>query len=212
VELEPAPPIGIDRYMYGHFVIATWSRDALMHGAVDLVRQPLRELASFDYGPILPVRWMARITTFQETAMRTARAQTLEAAATGIATLAIQCGACHDAERGVPYEGPEILAAPPPTGSLLDRMDIHILAADQMWTGLVVPSDEDWNAGAQALARLPNAFTDEPKTSAAFAERVEAVRRLGTAALDAGSATERADVYARLLVACAGCHPVEGEP
>lgn len=204
-ELEPAPPFRLDEYMYGHFVLATWSRDAVMHGALDALRQPLQTLAEFDYGSVVPVRWMARVTTFQETARLTARAPTLEAAASGVAALAIQCGDCHSAEGQLPYEGPEILV-PPQRVSLPERMGAHILAADQMWDGLTVPSVDTWNAGAAALARLPNAFDDRPATSPAFADRLTAVRQLGVDALDADTPFKRADVYARLMLACSACH------
>jgi cytochrome c2 len=212
-ELEPRPPARIEDYMEGHFVIATWSRDAVINGTIDDLREPLLTLADFDYGPVAPGAWMPQIAALQATARLTAHADSLEAAATGVATMARQCGDCHAAERHKPYFGPDIRASQPrPPNSLRERMERHIWATDRMWEGLTAPSEDAWNAGAAALARLPlETPSSEARIPAEFEGRLRRLRELGSSALEAETRAERANLYASLLATCANCHAHQDE-
>ena len=206
-EASPTPPT-IKDYMEAHFVITTWSRDAVINGSLDALREPLLAMADFDYGRVAPGDWMAQIVALQATARVTAGAESLEAAAIGVATMARQCGDCHTEKRHKLYFGPDIRTTErPPEASLRERMERHVWAADRMWEGLTGPSDNAWNAGAAALAAVPLASPDSDVVlSAAFKKRLRDMRTVGTKALAAESRAERADVYASLLVSCADCH------
>ena len=122
--------------------------------------------------------------------------------------MARECGDCHAEQRHRPYFGPDIHApAAPPPDSLGERMQQHMWAADRMWEGLTASVDAAWNAGASALARVPDhSPAGEPPLPADFVAQLIALRDLGTRALASSTSKERAEVYGLLLASCADCH------
>jgi cytochrome c553 len=204
---DPVPP-RIEDYMADHFAIATWSRDAVINGVLEALREPLQAIADFDYSPVTPESWMPRVRRMQAAARVTASADSLTIAAAGVAAMAQQCGDCHAEHRQGAYFGPDIQAPrSPPPDSLGERMQRHSWAADRMWEGLTGPSNEAWNAGASALARAPGGSpASEPPLPADFVTRLHAVREIGKSALEARRREERAKVYGMLIASCADCH------
>jgi hypothetical protein len=207
VDWEPVAP-AIEDYMTDHFVIATWSRDAVINGVLEALREPLDAIADFDYSAVTPEEWMPRVSRMQAAARATATAPSLTIAAAGVAAMAAECGDCHAEHRKGPYFGPDIKAPKtPPPDSLGERMQRHLWAADRMWEGLTGPSNEAWNAGASALARAPGGSpASELPLPADFVERLTDLRRLGKSALEVRRPEQRAKTYGLLIASCAGCH------
>jgi cytochrome c553 len=198
----------IEDFMADHFVLVTFGRDAVINGDLEALREPLGALADYDYKRVAPGGWVPWIARIQSAARLTADATTLEAAATGVATMARACGGCHEATEGGPdfqTSGGESIS--PPTDTLDARMRRHIWAADRLWEGLTGPSAEAWADGASALAHTPSAppVTDPPLPPR-FVAALAQTRALAEHAAAAGSLAERANVYALLLASCAGCH------
>jgi cytochrome c553 len=197
----------IESFMLDHFVITTWARDAIVDGDIETVRAPLLALAEYRYESVAPGGWMKDIAQLQAAARLTGRAQTLTAAAGGIAAMGRVCGKCH-ADHGGPdvhYYKPE--KSTPRSDSFGSRMFRHAWAVERMWEGLTAPSDNAWTAGAAALAQAPSAA---PKASSALqpgvVQTLTLVRQLGTKAANANSAQAREQVYGELLATCAECH------
>jgi hypothetical protein len=207
VDWEPVPT-SIEDYMVDHFVIATWSRDAVINGVLEALREPMDAIAHFDYSATTPEEWMPRVSRMQAAARVTASAESLTIAAAGVAAMARECGDCHAEHRKSPYFGPDIRAPKsPPPDSLGERMQRHIWAADRMWEGLTAPSNEAWNAGASALARAPGGSpASELPLPADFVERLSALREVGKRALQARRSEQRAKAYGLLIASCADCH------
>lgn len=203
------PKVGepIQSFMLEHFLITAWARDSIVDGNLEDIRAPLLALATYEYESVAPGGWMKGIAQLQAAALLTAQAQTVPAAAAGLAAMARVCGDCHR-EQG----GPEVQRYKPeretPKSDRLDvRMYRHAWAAERLWEGLTAPSDNAWMAGAAALAHAPTAA---PKTRPALPPKVVAgldrVRALGARAADADTSERRAELYGQLLSTCADCH------
>lgn len=204
----PPPERSIEDFMADHFLIATFSRDAVINGDLESLREPLTALAQHDYAGVAPGGWMPWIAELQQAASLTAQAQRLDAAASGVAALARVCGGCHEAQgRGPHYVQAHEDDAPRGSRTLADRMYRHMWALDRLWEGLTAPSDQAWVAGAKALARVaaePSAQSAalSPSLLAALAE----LRALSIDVTEATTLDKRANVYGLLLATCADCH------
>jgi hypothetical protein len=198
----------IEDYMTDHFVIVTFGRDAVIDGDLEALREPLRAFAGHRYETVATGAWMPWIAEVQHAALLTSEAATLEAAASGIATMARACGGCHEATGGGPsFEAGVRETTTPPSDTLDARMARHQWAADRMWEGLTGPSDGAWEDGASALAHTPDgAPVTDPPLPPRFVAAMGVTRALADDALDAMTLQQRADVYGRFLATCAGCH------
>jgi cytochrome c556 len=129
----------------------------------------------------------------------TSAAQT--AAAT--ADLGVACGLCHQK-----LGGPKVSSEPLPVQatSLEGIMKRHTWASERLWEGLVVPSSDAWNTGANALSGT--AFPPEVLNRGGVHARSAASDFAGLVAKAAARKTmeERAALYAELLVTCGSCH------
>jgi cytochrome c553 len=194
--------------MTEHFVIATLARDAVIKGKVAELRGPLRALADYRYPAVALGGWAGPIAQLQQAARLTSEANTIEQAATGVATIARVCGSCHLADG----RGPTTIESPreAKTAKADDfgaRMYRHMWAADRMWTGLTTPSDDAWLAGAAALAHGPlKTPADAPVAPPGFGIALRDVRELGRQASEASTLEARANLYALVLATCANCH------
>jgi cytochrome c553 len=206
----PPPPAlaqneSITAFMADHAVITEFARDAVITGDMESMREPLLALADYKYATVAPGPWLRWLPQLQATARLTADASTLDAAASGVATMGRICGECHIANGGGPVAQP---ALPPKrstrSDTLAKRMDRHMNAADELWKGLTTPSDAAWKAGAATLRYAPTKTHESLPPG--FVSRLQEVRQLGVAADEASSLEERSNVYGLLLATCADCH------
>lgn len=203
---SPAEPLaaGPERYMQEHFVLAVYARDAIVGGDLESLRQPLAEFARFGYDDVAPGGWLPWVAELQRAAQLVSEAQTLEAGAAGVAAMGRVCGDCHTKMHAGPgFVAVPSRAQPPESESLAARMFRHVWGTDQLWRGLIGPSDEAWDAGAEVLARAPDQVSD---VSAELAARLAAARQIGQDARDASTPDARTERMAELLAGCAGCH------
>lgn len=206
VEARQAPASArIGEVMSDHFMITSWSRDAVIAGDVELLRRPLTLLADYKYAELPAGGWVPWLAQLQSAARLTANAATIEAAAMGVATMARVCGECHTAMNG----GPMFAAPPNPVervaaDTMPERMGRHMLASSLLWEGLTGPSDDIWNAGAAALIAAPEQL--DADLPASFDQQLRDVKALGQEAREASTLAERADVYGLLIATCADCH------
>jgi cytochrome c553 len=144
----------------------------------------------------------------QDVARLTSEATTLEAAASGVATMARLCGGCHEAtDGGMRFEPGPRERTTAPSDTLDARMGRHMWAADRLWEGLTGPSNEAWEDGVSALAHTPAAppVTDPPLPQR-FVAALIATRELADSAAAATTLAQRSDVYGLFLATCARCH------
>lgn len=128
-----------------------------------------------------------------------------------VGPLAASCGNCHRAFGG----GPRFVSGSDAPGGTSQEAHMirHFWAVDRMWEGLVGPSDESWEAGAEALA-----LTD-PSIAAAIRATIPddaldgflaAVSNVAASAAATVSQDQRATAYGQVMVSCQNCHSAVG--
>lgn len=192
--------------MSEHFVIATYARDCVIAGDVEALRQPLMQLAEYRYETVAPGAWLQGAAELQAAARLTAQADSLEAAALGVAMMGRICGDCHTEQGSGPRLGALAgdLSYGKEADTLQGRMHRHARGADQLWLGLTAPSNVVWEAGAKTIGDTPP-LTDADYPSD-FMDALAEVRALGAQASQATTSSERAMRYGALLGTCADCH------
>lgn len=208
-EAAPAPDLAY--HMRASFWDAVLARDALIAGDLAKAQGYGDRLAKTAYDRMLPTDWRHWYGQLQQYAEALSIAPNLAEASQELGRIALVCGDCHDIhERGpdVPRTTPAPWVDPPE--SFDSRMHRHQLGMEQMWDGLVLPSEKAWRSGTITITRAPlraPELADEAVDDATH-QRVEQVRALAKAARAATTYEERGRVYGQLIAGCADCHSV----
>lgn len=189
--------------MQGHFEEALQIRQAVIAGTPEKAAEPASALAHARDLDQLPEGWRGFVERMQEVALRLEDSSLVSRAATATADLGVACGMCHQ-QRGGPRASSE--PAPAEGASLASRMQRHAWAAERLWEGIYVPSDDAWSAGAEALSASP--FPNEVLTDGDVYVRTAALEfsRLVGKASERRTLLDRAGLYADLLWTCGSCH------
>src|SRR5690606_30264912 len=125
------------------------------------------------------------------------------------------CASCH-----LEISGPRIPeSSPPMADDLKSQMALHAWAAQQMWFGLIAPSDDAWVRGTEAMAGAeltPDELFLDRSPSADLLELEDQARQIANEArsvenTDAADG-RRGDHYAHLLATCSACHTRVAKP
>jgi soluble cytochrome b562 len=206
---EPAAP---DRahHMDQTFWDAVDARDALVFGDLELAKTAARRLRDRDFRGAFPDDWKLFVGDIQLRADELAMAPDLDAASAALGKIALACGSCHWFAQHGPAAMPEPRVTEPAPGEeeLLERMDRHAVAAEQLWDGLTVPSDDAWYKGTLTFTRAPLAPPREQGIEIDSREqmRIENIRGLARQARVASSHGKRAELYGELVARCGHCH------
>jgi cytochrome c553 len=210
---EPAAP---DRaaHMQATFWLAVVARDAVISGELETAKLAADSLAQHDFGGSLPEDWKHWVAQMQQRAGDVALAPDLAAAAQSVAALSLACGDCHAQKRRTPkLHGQQALAWKDAPEDLRERMYRYGRGAEQLWHGLIQPSDAMWLNGTATLTRAPvqPALRAGEQIGPAMAHKIEEIRALARRARVARSHPERAAIYGELITRCADCHFVARE-
>jgi cytochrome c553 len=192
--------------MPAHFLDLEKAREALVSGELDQAKRIVARVVTDTKGGVGPPDWRGYVDAIAAEGERFVNAQLLSEAALSLGTIGHTCGECHAfAGKGPGYE-PRM---PPTQGKAVkDRMLVHDWGARKLWEGLVVPSPDAWEQGAQALAEAPLWRTGEVEGE----ELPEAVRsyevQVREHARDAVGAEPSAELFAGVVATCSGCHLV----
>lgn len=192
--------------MAEHFASAAAMRDALMRGDLERLRASAATLSDRDLSANVSDAWKPHLEAMRVAAKGARDAASLEAGAQALTEVAQACAVCHE-KLGTPKLA---VGDPPPGGSgALPPMIRHAWAADRLWEGLAIPSQEAWAKGAEV-------FTEAPLEPAAVAgpksvspEVGELAKRAHAYGMQARAATDRkarAKVLADVYATCVGCH------
>jgi hypothetical protein len=201
-------------HMQATFWLAVVARDAVISGDLEAAKRAADALADHDYRGSLPGDWKHWVAQMQQRAADVALAPDLAAAAQSVATLSLACGDCHAQNRRTPeLRNEQALAWNDPPEQLHERMYRHEVGAEQLWHGLIQPSEAMWLNGTATLTRAPlqPALRAGEEIDPAMAAKVEEIRELAKRARVAGSHPERAAIYGQLITRCADCHFVARE-
>jgi cytochrome c2 len=192
--------------MRDHYQKAHEAREALIRADLAGAKVAMKFLSEQQRADALPEALRPGLVEMQRVAASFEAAASLREAGETLAGTFARCGLCHVAAG----KGPQIARTPLPEGpDLVAHMKRHHYAAEAMWEGLIMASDERFALGAAALdepALAAGAFGDSslPKRDVA---RLDAhIHGLAGMARAASSVRERAEAYARLLATCATCH------
>jgi hypothetical protein len=192
--------------MRGHYADAVAMQNAVIRGDQAGVALAAQALVEYAAPPGMPDRSAAHVATIRRSARDAANATTIVTAAVSSALMLNACGQCHQLA-GVQ---PAVALRPSArVGGLVGHMMEHQRAADQIFQGLVIPSDRLWRDGTRALATAPLHPADLPVGAAerrALSSTEERMHRLSTDAAQATEPRARANYYGQLLAACADCH------
>lgn len=208
---EPAAAAEPDlaAHMQASFWMAVRARDALIAGDLASAQRAADALASHDYGHLLPADWNHWVVLMRQYARELSMAPNPVAAGQELGRLALVCGDCHDLHQ----RGPERVRPDPepwrdPPEELGERMLRHQIGAEQLWEGLVLPSETSFRSGITTLTRAPLRAPEregEP-IDAAMNARIEKVRTLAKAARAATTYQARGQIFGELIATCADCH------
>jgi hypothetical protein len=196
-------------HMEATFWMAIIARDALIDGDLEATRSVAHELAEHDYGNAFPPSWKHWVGDMQKQARALAIAADEAEAGQAVGALAVACGNCHRDQKGG-FRLPDAEAMPwqDPPETITARMDRHAVGIEQMWFGLIAPSDDVWRAGTVTLTRAPLEAPedgDEPVDGRLHA-KFEHLRDLAKQARLAPTDEERAHIYGEAITTCAHCH------
>jgi hypothetical protein len=210
-DAEPSSPSDareatVQARMQGHERHGDAMRDAVARGDLDDARVEARLLAELRIEGPTGELWKHMFDAMRAAAARSVSANDLKDVSRDVALVARTCGDCH-----ITFGRPGILIEPPGalSSGLRASMQRHQWAAERLWDGLVVPSDDAWYAGALALSEAPLSPEDlTPGKSPVprVSELARTVHNLGVKAASAQSVDARAGLYGDVLATCAECH------
>jgi len=193
-----------DKLMEDHFTKALAMRTSVINGKLDELDEPAKWFAAYGEVESLPPNWQPHMKAMMAAAKAT-NSKDLAVAAKGVGDIGKACGSCHEAAGGPKVEVPD---KPAEASGAKPHMDMHIWAADRLWEGLMAPSGEAWNAGAEALSGAP--LTKEEmggdKSIPEVTELAKKVHTLGADASKVDKPEERAQLYGELVATCSACH------
>lgn len=168
---------------------------AAVSGDLGRMREAMLVLANDEWSPYLKTAWKEHHDRLREAAGQVAKARARDEALESFALVGQSCSDCHQSAGGPAATASEA----PPAGS--DEMVHHQWAAEQLWLGLMAPSDEAWLRGAGAMATARLVRSDERQVDRIAGRVVELSKRATTV-----PSNERAGIMSRFLAACGDCH------
>lgn len=208
----PRLPERTDRKVHMGYTFwdAVDARDALLDGDLERAQELARALRDRSYGDTLPQDWKQFIGDMRKHANELAMAPDLETAATELAMISLSCGSCHwFADHGpTPLPDARVIEPRKEDELLEERMLRHEIGSEQMWEGLIIPSDHAWHDGTTAFTRAPLAppLDKGLPIDTGMQARIEQLRALARTARVARSHKERAVLYGQMIAGCASCH------
>jgi hypothetical protein len=192
--------------MQGHEKHGDAMRDAMVRGDLDGAKAEAKLRAELRLAGPTSGLFRHLLDAMKDAAARASGANDLKDAGRDVGIVAKTCGDCHHV-----FGRPGMIVGQPaaPASGVRASMQRHQWAAEQMWEGLVVPSDDAWNAGALALADAPlapEALTPGKSPVPRLGELAQTVHDLGRQAAAVERVDVRADLYGQIQATCADCH------
>lgn len=210
------PPVKADlkAHMAVHLSVATSARDAVVRGDLEAAKEFMGWLARHEGPEDLPEDWQSYqpyVLAMSQSAKAGSEAPTLEVAATAIAQVAAACGSCHEESNG----GLEFPQTEPPADKegVTPHMARHKWASEQLWLGMLGPSELHWNLGAAAMVEDPMETEEMHHGTNMSPEEQEFdawLHTLGDFGGHIEDKSRRAELYGAMLGTCSGCHSTMG--
>ncbi len=200
------------KHMHDHLAQVQQVQHALIRGDLEAATTAARTFADHQELTGLPDTVRGTIEDMRKAATEIGAATTLDIAGDATGRMVAQCGSCHSAMGAKPS-----LAAPAAQGQaakpIVAKMLEHQHAVDMLYQGLVVPSEEMWKRGAEALKASPlkaDAFPVDAQLSKEALDAQTQAYEVAEKAVSAATPTARAEIYGDLIAGCASCHSLSG--
>ncbi len=151
----------------------------------------------------MPAGWKPFVERTIASAEMMEASDNIEMAAHIAGTMAGTCGACHE------EQGLEVLQEDGTSPSEDDFMRRHRWASEQLWNGIIGPSDSAWQAGAAVLRDSKFTAAEVEDYIVTTPEIEELIAKMQASSEEAQSTVkpeERQRLYGNLLAGCALCH------
>jgi cytochrome c553 len=210
---EPETPVqSVGEHMDEHFSHVKTIQEAVIAGDLEGLKEPAKWMAEHPIAEGLPVGWEPHVAAMKKESQAVGESADLAAAAGATASMAKSCGACHQAMSVTPQFS---AGSPPPddTGTV-PHMIGHMWAADRMWEGLIIPSNENWINGVEVLAGAPlhsEDLSDDAELKAELEALAKKVHELAAEGRETETLDDRAVLYGNFLATCAECHQKLGK-
>ncbi|HEX9167062.1 MAG TPA: hypothetical protein VF862_14210 [Gemmatimonadales bacterium] len=198
--------------MWQHFERIGEMESAVIDGDIARAKNLAGVIAISDSIPGIPAAGKPYEVALKDQARIGAVAPDLAAAGRSVAGMGKSCGDCHRALGKGPHFARTGMPAPsdqPMTGAMLR----HRWATDQMWDGLIGPSDTAWVRGATGLqeeATYLELIRPNVPRGDAMRAMAQSLRAMGARAQQETDPEQRAIIYGRLLTTCISCHDLAG--
>jgi hypothetical protein len=192
--------------MQGHERLGDAMRDAVARGDLVEAKGEAKLLTELRIGGPTGGLWKQRLDAMRAAAVQVAGANDLMDASRDVGAVARTCGDCHTL-----FGRPGVVAGETSAQASGVRayMQRHQWAAQRLWDGLVVPSDDAWRSGALAVTEdplAPDQLTPGKSPVPKVGELIQSVHDLGHKALTVDRVDARAALYGEMLATCAACH------
>jgi cytochrome c553 len=180
---------------------------AIIGGSIAGTLEPAQWLLEHAEPAGLPAGSDAFFAAVRTAANDVVEADTIEAAADAASRMGLACGNCHLANNITivfdEVEQPSDEAAEKP------HMQRHQWVADRMWEGLIGPSEEAWNRGANLLFESPikpHVLAKHGGDDEALVGMSRRVHQLAANATIVSTPEEKAELYGEFIANCGSCH------
>ena len=204
----------VQKRMQEHFAKAADMKAAVIRGDLWSVERAAAWLADDEWTPRLRPDWRPYMTAMQLAARTTKGITNTAQAAQALSRVGRACANCHES-----VGGPNVAVgvAPEDGAEGSTRLLRHGWAAERMWEGLTLISDEAWIRGAsvlsdatlEPLARKGEGNPADARAQADAKELASKVHEIGRIAR-AADVQQRRALYADLLATCSDCHAALG--
>lgn len=198
--------------MWTHFFRVTEMESAVIDGDLARAKTVSGAIASSDSIPGIPPEGRPFEVALKDQARIGATAPDLPAAGHSVASIGMSCGNCHRALNRGPKFPPG--ARPAPSDQPVSQaMILHRWGMDQLWYGLIGPSDFAWRQGATAMqdeATYAELIRPNVPRGDAMRAMAAAVKQMGQRGQNENDPVQRAILYGRMLTTCTGCHEMAG--
>jgi len=204
---EQAKPAAVAAHMTEHFTKVSAIRDAVVMNDQKAAQEAANWVVEHEAVADLPPGWQPHVENMRSAAREALNAKGVDEAGLAVGRMARVCAECHQVA-DAKLTPPEPSSAP--TGETTElHMLRHQWAVEQMWAGLIYPSDEAWRRGADGLAFAalkPEELVRKPGAGDEVNKLAVQVHSLAGEGAAASSWDDRAQIYGKLLGTCIRCH------
>jgi hypothetical protein len=193
--------------MHQRFLAVNGIRDAVIAGDLAAAKERADRLAKDKKLLSVFASWGPHTNDMRAEIQKTAEATDLGTAAKHLAAAARACGRCH-AGLGVATLDEKVGEMPKKQGDIGGIMRQHHWATNNMWTGLIAPSEATLTAGSAALSEIAKNAQEQPtvKNDEQLRAMLKEVEGLGYDVTRAVTWPERTAAFGKLLATCSTCH------